>query len=114
MNFQSVSTAQKLPISRTEGDLSGTAKGGYLADGATPGPVLSNALDFVDASLGEMVKALKDQDLINSTAIIVSAKHGQSPMNLAALNRIKDGKIMTLLTMRGAPGRAQIRAPRHW
>jgi type I phosphodiesterase/nucleotide pyrophosphatase len=34
MNFQSVSTAQKLPTSRTELDLSGTAKGGYLLDAA--------------------------------------------------------------------------------
>ena len=97
MNFQTVSTGQKLPTSRTEGDLSGTAKGGYLADGATPGPVLMHALDFVDQSLGSMVNALKARQLYNSTAIIVSAKHGQSPMNLAALNRINDGQIITAL-----------------
>jgi hypothetical protein len=97
MNFQTVSTAQKLPTSRTEGDLSGTAKGGYLADGATPGPVLTNALDFVDHSLGSMVNALKGRGLYDSTAIIVSAKHGQSPMNPAALNRIKDGQIIDAL-----------------
>jgi len=89
MNFQSVSTAQKLPTL-----VSGTVTGGYLADGATPGPVLSKALDFVDQSLGSMVKALNARGLFNSTAIIVSAKHGQSPMNLAALNRIKDSKII--------------------
>jgi len=97
MNFQTVSTGQKLPTSRTENDLSGTAKGGYLADGATPGPVLTNALDFVDQSLGSMVSALKGRGLYNSTAIIVSAKHGQSPMNLAALNRINDGQIIAAL-----------------
>jgi hypothetical protein len=97
MNFQSVSTGQKLPTSRTELDLSGTAKGGYLADGATPGPVLKNALDFVDRSLGKMVSALAQRGLLNRTAIIVSAKHGQSPMNLAALNRISDGKIIAAL-----------------
>jgi hypothetical protein len=97
MNFQTVSTAQKLPTSRTELDLSGTAKGGYLADGATPGPVLTNALDFVDQSLGKMVNALKGRGLYDSTAIIVSAKHGQSPMNPAALNRINDGKIIDAL-----------------
>jgi len=94
MNFQTVSTAQKLPTSRTEGNLSGTAAGGYLADGATPGPVLKNALDFVDQSLGSMVSALENRGLLHRTAIIVSAKHGQSPMNLAALNRIKDSKII--------------------
>jgi hypothetical protein len=99
MNFQTVSTAQKLPTSRTEGDLSGTAKGGYLADGATPGPVLINALDFVDQSLGSMVNALKGRGLYDSTAIIVSAKHGQSPMNPAALNRINDGQIIAALNV---------------
>lgn len=97
MNFQSVSTGQKLPTSRTEGDLSGNATGGYLADGSTPGPVLTNALNFVDQSLGEMVSALQQRGLLNRTAIIVSAKHGQSPMNIAALNRIKDGKIIDAL-----------------
>jgi hypothetical protein len=97
MNFQTVSTAQKLPASRTEGDLSGTAAGGYLADGATPGLVLSNALDFVDQSLGSMISALSARGLLDHTAIIISAKHGQSPMNIAALNRIKDGKIIDAL-----------------
>jgi hypothetical protein len=97
MNFQSISTAQKLLSSRTNGDLSGTAKGGYLADGATPGPVLSNALDFVDRSLGSMVSALTQRGLLERTAIIISSKHGQSPMNLAALNRIKDGQIIAAL-----------------
>jgi len=97
MNFQTVSTGQKLPMSNTEGDMSGMAKGGYLADGATPGVVLTNALDFVDKSLGSMVSALKGQGLYDSTAIIVSAKHGQSPMNLAALNRINDGQIIDAL-----------------
>ncbi len=97
MNFQTVSTGEKLPTSRTEGDLSGNAPGGYLADGATPGPVLSNALDFIDQSLGQMVGALNARGLLGDAAIIVSAKHGQSPMNVAALNRIKDGKIIDAL-----------------
>lgn len=97
MNFQSVSTAQKLPNSRTEGDLSGTAAGGYLADGATPGVVLSNALTFVDQSVGSLVSALQGRGLLDHTAIILSAKHGQSPMNIAALNRIKDGQIIDAL-----------------
>lgn len=97
MNFQSVSTGQKLPVSRTEGDLSGTAPGGYLPDGATPGPVLSNALNFVDQSLTKMIGAIQQRGLSNRTAIIISAKHGQSPMNAAALNRIKDGQIIGAL-----------------
>jgi hypothetical protein len=97
MNFQSVSTAQKLPTSKTEGNTAGNATGGYLADGSTPGVVLSNALTFVDQSLGTMVQALHARGLYSQTAIIISAKHGQSPMNVAALNRIKDGKIIDAL-----------------
>jgi arylsulfatase A-like enzyme len=97
MNFQSVSTGQKLPTSRTDGDSLGTSAGGYLADGVTPGPVLSNALNFVDQSLGRMVSALASRGIGDHTAIIVSAKHGQSPMNIAALNRIDDGQIIDAL-----------------
>ena len=97
MNFQTVSTAQKLPTSRTEGDLSGMAPGGYLPDGFTPGPVLKNALKFVDESLGRMVNNLSGRGLLEHTAIIISAKHGQSPMNIDALNRIDDGVILNAL-----------------
>ena len=98
MNFQTVSTGQKLPTSNTEADSSGSALGGYMADGSTPGPVLSNALNFVDQSLGKMVSALTGRGLLDHTAIIISAKHGQSPMNVAALNRIKDGQITDALS----------------
>src|SRR5262249_35188101 len=93
MNFQAVSTAQKLPTSHTEGT-SAKLAGGYAADGVTPAQVLQNALDFIDTSLGSMVSALGSQrladqsTLLDHTAIIVSAKHGQSPMKLSALNRI--------------------------
>src|SRR5260221_3289260 len=97
MNFQTVSTGQKLPNSKTEGDLSGTALGGYHADGTTPGPVLTNALDFIDQSLDKMYDALERRGLLSSTAIIVSAKNGESPMKLAALNRIDDGQIISAL-----------------
>jgi hypothetical protein len=87
MNFQSVSTAQKLPTS------DGLA-GGYLADGATPGPLLSKALEYINASVGNMVAALKATGNSKDTTIILSAKHGQSPMNPAALTRVPDGAII--------------------
>jgi hypothetical protein len=87
MNFQSVSTAQKLPTSDGE-------PGGYLADGVTPGPVLRGALDDVDRELGAMRSALAEQHLDRSTAIVLSAKHGQSPQEPRALTRIPDGPIL--------------------
>jgi hypothetical protein len=90
MNFQTVSTAQKLPTS------DGLA-GGYLADGVTPGPLLSRALDFVDAQLGRFVAEIKARSLDRSTVIVVSAKHGQSPTKPSALTRIPDGPIIDAL-----------------
>jgi hypothetical protein len=87
MNFQTVSTAQKLPTS--DG-----LKGGYLSDGATPGPLLSRALDFINTSLEAMVAHIQSDGLAGSTTIILSAKHGQSPMTPAALTRIPDGPII--------------------
>jgi hypothetical protein len=87
LNFQSVSTAQKLPKS-------GGQPGGYLADGVTPGPVLSGALDYVDGQVGAFVKELKAKGLSDSTTVILSAKHGQSPKDPAALTRIDDGALI--------------------
>ncbi|MFD6156461.1 alkaline phosphatase family protein [Nocardia sp. NPDC060256] len=87
MNFQSVSTAQKLPKS-------GGKAGGYAADGITPGPVLGSALAFVDAQLGRIVTELDAKGLTGSTTIIVSAKHGQGPMKPETLTRIDADKII--------------------
>jgi hypothetical protein len=87
MNFQTVSTAQKLPTS------DGLA-GGYLPGGATPGPLLQRALGFVNEKVGEMVEEIKDQGLTKDTVIILSAKHGQSPQDPNKLTRIPDGPIL--------------------
>ncbi|WP_422934887.1 alkaline phosphatase family protein [Sinomonas sp. P47F7] len=87
MNFQSISTAQKLPKS------DGLA-GGYLADGVTPGPLLSKALDFVDAQVGKMTAAIAKTPDAKKTTVILSAKHGQSPMDPASLKRVDDGPII--------------------
>jgi Type I phosphodiesterase / nucleotide pyrophosphatase len=90
MNFQSVSTGQKLPTS-------GGQPGGYLADGVTPGPVLAGALSFVDTQIGRFVAELATRGLTRHTAIIISAKHGQSPTVPAQLTRIPDGPIIDAL-----------------
>jgi hypothetical protein len=87
LNFQAVSTAQKLPTSEGQA-------GGYLADGQTPGPLLADTLDFVDNEVGRFTSELKKDGLANSTTIILSAKHGQSPKDPAALTRIGDGPLL--------------------
>ncbi|MCX6499478.1 MAG: alkaline phosphatase family protein [Arthrobacter sp.] len=87
MNFQSVSTAQKLPTS--DG-----LTGGYLTGGSMPGPLLSKALDYVDTSVGKLESALSASGHAKDTTIILSAKHGQSPMDPAALIRVPDGAVI--------------------
>ena len=72
MNFQTVLTAQKLPTS--DG-----LTGGYLPGGNVPGPLLVRALNYINTKVGEMVAEIRAQGLAGSTAIIISAKHGQSP-----------------------------------
>ncbi|MFG1643467.1 alkaline phosphatase family protein [Amycolatopsis sp. NPDC049252] len=87
LNFQSVSTAQKLPSS-------GGQPGGYLPGGTVPGPVLTSALDFVDGRIGAFAAELRRQHLDRSTTIILSAKHGQSPTDPGALTRVDDAKLL--------------------
>ncbi len=73
MNFQTVSVTQKLPV------------GGYSDARATPNSVLSGAIAHTDASIGKMVAELKAKGLLDTTLIIVSAKHGQSPTDRSTL-----------------------------
>jgi hypothetical protein len=87
MNFQTVSTAEKLL--KSDG-----LNGGYLPGTTTPGPLLQRALDFINAKLEAMDSEIHAQGLADSTGIIVSAKHGQSPQDPNSLTRIKDGPII--------------------
>ncbi|WP_328784834.1 alkaline phosphatase family protein [Streptomyces canus] len=86
LNFQSVSTAQKLPAS--DG-----LQGGYTAKNV-PGPLLTKNLDFVNAQIGALTSEIAERHLVDSTTIILSAKHGQSPTDPAALTRIDDGPLL--------------------
>jgi hypothetical protein len=77
MNFQTVSVGQKL-IEKT---LTPTVYGGYLDAQGVPSPSLLNAIEFVDLSVGNMIQALKNTGAFDSTLIILTAKHGQSPID---------------------------------
>ena len=74
MNFQAVSVGQKL-IEKN------VATGGYVDGIGTPTAALLDEIEFVDASIGQMVQELKDKGEYESTLIIVTAKHGQSPID---------------------------------
>ncbi len=79
MNFQAVSVGQKIP------------SGGYKDAEATPSAALEVGLKSVDAALGQMTAALEAQKLDKDTLVIVTAKHGQSPID-PKLRKIVDKK----------------------
>jgi hypothetical protein len=61
--------------------VSPTICGGYTDAAATPSVKLESEIVFVDAAIGQMVTALGNQGLLGSTTIIITAKHGQSPID---------------------------------
>jgi hypothetical protein len=94
MNFQAVSVGQKLAKDNTDGSCSADTDpkingqpGGYLDGSGTPTTVLAYGLRKTDEALGLMIQALKDQHIYESTLFIVTAKHGQSPINPTKVNK---------------------------
>ena len=81
MNFQAVSVGQKL-IEASNG-----VTGGYLDAAGTPSAALLNEIQFADASIGAWVKELKKNHLYDSTLIVITAKHGQSPIDPSLYKR---------------------------
>jgi hypothetical protein len=92
MNFQAVSVGQKLAKDNGNGtctaDTTFTGKpGGYKDGSGTPTDVLEFALEQTDAALASMIQGLKARHIYDSTLFIVSAKHGQSPINPTKINK---------------------------
>jgi hypothetical protein len=98
MNFQAVSVGQKLAKAGDADYRTPTLTGGYLDSNATPGTALTIQLKFVDDALGQMRRELVAQGLDSSTLIIVSAKHGQSPID------VNDRVTMSDSPFQGVPG----------
>jgi hypothetical protein len=81
MNFQAVSVTQKL------------AGDGYVDAAGTPSSALAGALAHTDASLGKLVTELKATGNYNSTVIIVTAKHGQSPIDQSKIHKVDPANL---------------------
>ncbi|KAI8590707.1 type I phosphodiesterase/nucleotide pyrophosphatase precursor [Geranomyces variabilis] len=79
-NMQAVSVAQK------------SLQGGYTAD-LTPSALLLDALKSVDAALTKLFAALDAAHLSDSTFIVLTAKHGQSPIDRTKLQRIQPAAL---------------------
>ena len=78
-NFQTLSVAQKAP------NLSG---GGYADAAFTPNPFVKDAMTWVDGAVGKITAELEAHRLADTTLIVLTAKHGQSPADYARLKKI--------------------------
>jgi hypothetical protein len=74
MNFQSVYIGESVNEPTV-------GAGGYLNAAALPSTQLLGEIEFVDNSIGVIVNALKVAGIYNNTLIIVTAKHGESPID---------------------------------
>src|SRR5580700_3103162 len=74
MNFQSVYVGQSL-------NEAGVAVGGYQNAAAWPSPHLRGEIEYVDVAIGEIVGALQRAGIYESTLVILTAKHGDSPID---------------------------------
>ena len=77
MNFQVVSVGEKLIEKSLD------LRGGYVDSVGTVTAPLRSEIEFADASIGKMVAALKANGIWESTLIVITAKHGQSPLDSA-------------------------------
>jgi len=74
MNFQSVYTGESV-------DEPGVGTGGYQNAAGQPSELLLQEIEAVDVSIGDIVNALKDRGIYDDTLIIITAKHGASPID---------------------------------
>jgi hypothetical protein len=93
MNFQALNAAKKDSLG-----------GGYADDLGTPNAALTDALTHTDASIGSMVAALTNQGLIQTTAIIITAKHGESSLDPSKRVIDTNSAIQGVLTKAGYTG----------
>jgi len=97
MNFQTVSVAEKdvdpsktCDPARNDGT---PCDPNYVAGGYEPGalaftPQMEGGMQSVDTAIGSLVAELKSQHLYDNTEIILTAKHGQAPINPKSLAKI--------------------------
>ena len=92
-DLQAISVGQKVSHNNTDGScfapdpagLNGQP-GGYVDGSGTPTAVLGYALEQTDVQLARVLTALKSRHIYDSTLIIVTAKHGQAPIDPLKVN----------------------------
>lgn len=91
MDFQAVSVGQKLAVSGPT-DPAGLV-GGFTDANATPGSALAIQLAYVDNAIGRIESELAAKGLLADTLVILSAKHGQSPIDPTQRQAISDAPL---------------------
>lgn len=76
MNFQSVYVGQSV-------NEAGVAAGGYKNAAGVPSAELLGEIEYVDTAVGIIVNALQDAGIYDDTLLIITAKHGDSPIDPA-------------------------------
>jgi hypothetical protein len=79
MNMQAVNVAQKLV--------------GYVDATGKPEPGLEQALNHCDSLMGRMVKALRLHHALDTTLIVITAKHGNAPIDRTRLRHIEKSAL---------------------
>ena len=96
MNFQSANIGEKVA--------------GYADAAGTPTAGLTGAFEYVDGAIGRMVAELDAQHLTNDTLVIVTAKHGDSPVDLASRRAI-DPALVDAVVNGVSPGLLALNTP---
>lgn len=89
LNLQAVNVGQK--------------QAGYKNELGQPTTQLETALKHSDKMIGEIVSALREQNLLDSTLLILTAKHGNGPIDPGVLRHI-DQQALTHVIELAAPG----------
>ena len=92
LTFQAVTQAQK-----------SKAGYGYVDGSGSPSEALLDALNHTDHSIGKILDELKARNLSSSTVVIITAKHGQSPMDVEK-KQIVDEEIISKIVEGVQPG----------
>src|SRR5262245_19063160 len=66
-NFEAVNGEQKVDA--------------YLDATGAPSSALLEALDFIDSGIGQFVNKLQTKGIFENTVVIITAKHGQTPID---------------------------------
>ena len=96
MNFQAVNIGEKV--------------GGYADAVGTATASLAGAMDYVDGALGRILDKLAANHLSDSTLVIVTAKHGDSPVDLSSRRAI-DPALVDAVVNGVQPGLLALNTP---